>query len=316
MNKNQSAENNQNVFKLPKKWLILAASVVAIITLAGVFIHNVQVKNEIAYIENLVCNFSENVSECEETIAEAYSRYSGLSKSNQSKVTNREELLGACKQLESLIEARKEAAAEVDEMIGQIDETDLYKKANTVRRAAIAYSRLDEKTKLYLKFLDNLSEKHEEVKDFAVDVTSENFHDFFVVECFTGEEQNGYDINKDSITPHYDEAVHNDYATPIYVYVQCKYPYLISECSFHINLHQTYNGFGIIDSDIHEFELQEDDIFYSTEDKIGEYVIYVENPFDSLRNTLVSGRIDTKHEMNPFDESRVRISNIEGNVRY
>ena len=266
----------------------------------------------------------------EELVLELYDEYSSLSDSNKRKVENRQKLIDAYQTVKQWVKERKQAAAQVDRYIEQIDYSSIYAEANSVAYALQAYNSLDEKTKQYVESYDELKDAYNEVKDLDITVTADNFYDLFVIEYSVGDHvnyggtttsQTGYTINWDtgSITPNYDIDEHNDYATPVYVYVQSYYENLITDCSFYINLHQTYTGIGIVDSDIHEFELQDGVIRYSSSEGIGEYVIYVEN--NDASNSLLSAFgwsydwNDMVHQMNPFDDSCVEISDVSGSAR-
>lgn len=298
------------------------------------FFFDMITNKSVGEIEDQILSLSSNVYDCEDEIISAYKAYEGLSADAKRKVQNREKLIDLYKQLEAIINNRIELAAQVDELIEHIDYSNIYAQATTVKKAVIAYNDLDEKTKEYLKNEDAIFNAYGQVENLNVTVTKDNFYDLFNISYSVGErsnfgsgisvDHNGYDIYIDeyggSVTPNYDINAHNDYATPVYIYVQAKYPALTSSCKFGIDLHQTYNGLGIIDSDVHEFELQQGTINYKSSMSIGEYVIMVEN------NDAGSGILDwfglsydwsdMTHDMNPFDKSRVEIYNISGSVTY
>lgn len=317
--------------------IIIAVVIGAVILLAvifGVIISSVMSNMKVGDIEDQIYAISGDAYECEEQIIEVYENYDKLSRGAKRKVMNRDTIIELYKQVEDIIESRKEAAAEVDNLIAAIDYTNVYTEASTLKPAVIAYNNLEEKAKDYLEKKDDMLNSYDRVGELYVEVTKENFYDLFNVSFSVGErtnygsgisiDQDGYDIYIDDddgrITPNYDINAHNDYATPVYIYVESKYPNLISNCYFGIHLHQTYTGLGIIDSDIHEFALQEGTISYDSSMGTGEYRINVEN------NDAGSGFLDwigysydfsdMTHEMNPFDVSRVEIYSISGSVAY
>ena len=113
---------------------------------------------------------------------------------------------------------------------------------------------------------------------------------------------------------------HSDYYTPVYVYVIPRYPNLNSSCEFFINLHQTYTGLGIVDSEEHEFDYQSRMISFDSSMGVGEYLVPVE--INQSQGGLLDWfglSIDLKdlfHDMNDFDVSRVEVSDISGRVTY
>lgn len=288
---------------------------------------------QISQVENMIYEIDVNqISDDEKDIYAAYEAYCALPEENRQEVINRDTLMTSYKQLESIIAERKARAAQVDELIAAIDYSNWFTEANSLKPAVIAYNQLEDKDKEYITNLSALEEAYNYVTSNTVEVNESNFLDIFTIQYSVGESSNygdglsitqdGYTIDWDegTITPDYDVDTHNDYATPVAVYVQCKYPNLYSDCSFHINLHQTYTGIGIVDSDIHEFKYQSRDIAYNSSMEIGKYMIYVEN------NNASGGILDTfglsvdwndlVHEMNAFDVSRVEFSKITGTVSY
>ena len=337
---NNSASTNQNVNNNKKTGLIaiicavaamVAVGIVIIAVVAIVLINRITVNNKIGKIEDAIIRI-ESMSESE--IANLYDEYEALSNGNKRKVLNREKLVNAYTAIEQLIVERKNNAAVVDELIRNIDDKNIYAKASSVIDAAIAYNKLDDVTKEYCQLFEELQDAYNDVKDLNITVTESNFDDLFVIEYIVGDRtnygegftssQDGYYIDWDdyggTITPSYDTSVYNDYATPVYFRVAARYPNLASECSFHINLHQTYTGLGLIDSDIHEFELQEQDVKYDSDNGIVEYCIFVENNDASHSIWSWLGESydwsDAFHKMNEFDVSRVESSNVNGTVTY
>ena len=316
--------------KKPGQLAVIAAAAVILLIVVGLLIHSAGVNRKIGRLEDKIYNISASQDIDEELVLELYDDYSSLSDSNKRKVANRQDLMNAYQTVEQRLQARKQAAAQVDSCIEQIDYSNIYAEANSVAYAVQVYNSLDEKAQQYVELYDELEDAYNKVKDLDTTVTADNFNDLFVIEYSVGNNvnyggtttsQSGYSINWDSgrVTPNYDIEEHNDYATPVYIYVQSRYENLISDCSFYINLHQTYNGIGLVDSDTHEFELQDGVIQYSSSEGIGEYVIYVEN--NDASNSLLNifgwsyDLNDMVHQMNPFDTSRVEISDISGSVR-
>lgn len=291
-------------------------------------------ENLIGELEERIFSLSDDIEESEDEIIDIYEKYNELSTEAKRKVINRETIIQKYKKLESIVEARKAEAAKVDELIKAIDYSTLYSEASTLKPAVRAFNKLDEKSKKYLKYEDEMAKSYEKVGNLNIEVTSQNFYDLFSVQFSVGEssnygsgisvEQDGYNIYWDEyggdITPSYDFDAHNDYATPVYVYVLAKYPELDSSCYFEIDLHQTYNGLGIIDSDVHEYEHQQGEISYNSSMGIGEYIIYVENNNASSGIMDIFGASfdfdDMTHTMNPFDVSRVELFSINGSVSY
>ena len=288
---------------------------------------------QISQVEALIYEIDVNqISDDEKDIYAAYDAYCALPEESRQEVINSDTLMSSYKQLESIIAERKARAAQVDELIAAIDYTNWFTEANSLKPAVIAYNQLEEKDKAYLTNEPALKEAYDYVTSNSVEVNESNFFEIFTIQYVVGENSNlgeglsitqdGYTIDWDekTITPDISIGTHNDYATPVTVYVQCKYPNLYSDCSFHINLHQTYTGIGLIDSDVHEFEYQSRDISYNSAMEIGQYIIYVEN------NAASGGLLDTfglsvdwndlVHEMNAFDVSRVEFTEISGTVSY
>ena len=275
-----------------------------------------------------------NVSKLDEDeIIQLYQRYDALPANLKRQIINRETIINEYQKIEALIEKRKQDAAQIDALIAAIDYTNIYSKANSFLDAAYALSRVDEKTHQYITLGKEYNQIYSEVKGLNVAITEDNFWTIFQVRFGVGQltnfgetvtTQNGFDTEWNSylesgrITPHYDTQVRNDYATPVHVYIVSRYPNLMSQCSFYINLHQTYTGLGIIDSDIHEFELQSGTIQYDSSQGVGDYLIYVEN--HNATNSLWAlfgvsfDWSDAFHGMNEFDVSRVEISSISGSI--
>ena len=337
---NNSMSTNQNVNKNKKNGLIaiicavaamVAVGIVIIAVVAIVLVNKITVNNKIGKLEDAIIRI-ESMSESE--IAKLYDEYESLSDGNKRKVLNREKLVDAYTVIEQLIVERKNNAAVVDELIRNIDDKNIYAKANSVADAAIAYNALDDATKEYCQLIEELRDAYKDVKDLNITVTESNFDDLFVIGYSVGDKtnygegftswQDGYTIFWDDyggeVIPDYESSMNNDYATPVYFRVAARYPNLVSQCSFHINLHQTYTGLGIIDSDVHEFQLQEKDVEYNSGNGIVEYCIFVENNNASNSIWSLFGESydwsDAFHKMNEFDASRVEISNVNGTVTY
>ena len=311
-----------------RKYLIGAVAAVVVL-IVGISV--ISTNNKIGKIEDGIIMI-ESMSEDE--IFELYEAYESLSDGNKRKVLNREKLIDAYAAVEQIIATRKAQAAEVDAIIDSIDYSNEYAQANSVITASNAYYSLDAKTQAYCQSADKLEKATAEVQDLYVNVNDSNFYDLFIVEFVVGSRTNygsGTSITQDgyyidwnryggTVTPTYDFDTSNDYATPVYFYVAPKYENLTSNCSFYINLHQTYTGLGLVDSDIHEFELQEAVVEYNSGMGVGEYCIMVENhdASSSLWNLVGMSYdwSDMTHKMNPFDVSRVEISNVSGAVTY
>lgn len=307
----------------------IAVSVVVVIIAAN----RINTNKKIGKLEDSIFQISTSGDVDEDEIVKLYDEYESLSDFNKRKVANRETLITVYKQVEAVIEQRKQAAGQVDSMIEAIDYSNMYAEASTVKDAVIAYNNLDDKTKEYVQSVDSLQEAYDDVGALNVTVTENNFWDLFVIEYSVGKKynaggtdisQSGYTINWNryggTVTPNYDINAHNDYATPVYIYIQPRYPNLISSCGFYINLHQTYTGIGLVDSDVHEFKLQSANIQFDSSQGIGEYLINVEDN-DASKGLLSAigwsyDWSDQVHKMNPFDCSRVEISDVYGSVSY
>lgn len=275
----------------------------------------------------------------EDEIIQLYQMYDALPASQKRQIINREMIITAYQEIEALIAERKQAAAKIDALIAAIDYTNIYSEANSFYDVAMAIYKLGGEAEKVLAYMTNREEylnAYRDVKGLDLAVTKDNFLTIFYVGFAVGARdnygagqittQNGYDtewdsiLERGSITPHYDYDFYYDYATPVHVYVASRYPNLTSECSFYINLHQTYNGLGIIDSDVHEFERQSRTIQYDSSQGTGDYLIYVENK--DATNSLLGllgwsfDISDALHSMNPFDVSRVEITDISGKIRW
>lgn len=282
-------------------------------------------------IENQIATLTVDIADNAEKIVILYEDYEKLSNSKKEKIANRETLLNAYTEATQIIENRRANAAIVDELISQIDTQNIYAEASTVKEAVIQYNKLDEYERGYLEYEDTLSKYYDEVKDLNVDVTRDNILQLYNIQFSIGEKTNageiassleGYnwDYDEQYITPDYNIEFHSDHYTPVYVYVSPRYPNLLNNCNFYINLHQTYNGLGIVDSDVHEFEFQARTISYDSEMGIGEYLVPVEiNNAQGGFLDLLGYSMDIQdffHDMNEFDSSRVEISDVSGTVRY
>lgn len=331
--KNKGFKGGLANLKNSKKKIAIAGIVVAAIVLVIIAVNTININKKIGRLEDAIYSMSSSSYFDENEVMELYQEYDSLSDSQKRKVANREIIINAYQQVEALIAQRKQAAKQVDNIIEAIDYTNIFAKASTVKDAVIAYNNLDDKSVEYLESYEKLLSAYNEVKDMNIAVTADNFFDIFVIEYAVGDRtnyggttisQSGYTINWDRyggvITPNYDIDEHNDYATPVYVYITSRYSNLMSECSFHIDLHQTYNGIGLVDSDVHEFKLQAANIQFDSSQGVGEYLINVENNDASGSLLNIFGWSydwnDMVHSMNPFDISRVEISNIDGSVVY
>lgn len=314
--------------KLKIAGIIAVAAVIAIV--AG---NKVKENRKIGQLEDAIFSISSGYVD-EDEIARLYEEYDALSDAGKRKVSNRDTLIYAYQQVEALIAQRKQAAAQVDNMIGAIDYSNIYAEASTLKDAAIAYNALDEKEKEYVTLFNQLQQAYDEAGNLNMAVTTDNFWELFAIEYAVGENtnygegtittQSGYTIDWNrfggTVTPNYDVNTYNDYATPVYIYVASRYPNLTSECSFYINLHQTYQGIGFVDSDTHEFKLQSATIQYNSSEGVGAYMIAVEDndASGSLWNLfgMSFDWSDSVHQMNPFDASRVEISDVNGSIWY
>lgn len=317
--------------KKPKMAGIVVAAVVVAAVVAGSIISRISVNNRIGKLEDAIYGISASADE--DRIVELYEEYDSLSDADKRKVANREIIISAYQEIEALIAQRRQAAGQVDRIIETIDYSNIYAEASTAMDAVKAYNNLDEKTREYVESFEKLQKAYDDVKDLNAAITADNFWDLFVLEYSIGDKNNyggttisqsGYTIDWDeyggSITPNYDIDNHNDYAIPVHVYIASRYPNLTSGCSFYINLHQTYNGIGLVDSDVHEFALQAGTIQYDSSQGVGDYIIYVED--NDASNSLLNifgwsmDWSDMVHEMNPFDVSRIEISDVSGVVSY
>lgn len=306
--------------------VIAIAAVVAIV--AG---RMVKESRRIGQLEDAIFSISYND---ENQIARLYEEYNALSDTAKRKISNRETLIRAYQEVEALIGQRRQAAAQVDSLIGAIDYSNIYAEASTLKDAVIAYNSLDDKEKEYVTLSSQLEQAYNEAGNLNVAVTAENFWDLFAIEYAVGANTNygegtvttqtGFTIDWNryggNVTPNYDVNTYNDYATPVYIYIAPRYPNLTSECSFYMDLHQTYYGIGLVDSDLHEFKLQSATIQYDSSQGVGEYRIDVEDNDASKSLWNLVGMSfdwsDSVHKMNPFDASRVEVSDISGSVRY
>lgn len=283
-------------------------------------------------IEDRIAKLTTDIPAHAEEIVSLYGDYNNLSDSKKSKVANREALLSAYREAEGIISARKSKAEEVDRLIASIDTTNRFAQASTVKSAVIAFNELDEYEVAYLEQEDKLDAAYSEVAD--LDVTISTVDDLLLlydIRFSANEKQNAGDITSNftgytwdeetgKITPDYNVEAHSDYYTPVYVYVIPRYPNLNSSCEFFINLHQTYTGLGIVDSEEHEFDYQSRMISFDSSMGIGEYLVPVE--INQSQGGLLDWfglSIDLKdlfHDMNDFDVSRVEVSDISGRVTY
>lgn len=313
------------------KKLKIAGILAVVVVAAAIAGNSVNEKKRIGEIEDAIYGLSASGYD-EDEVARVYEKYDSLSDSDKRKVTNRETLINAFQQVEALIAQRRQAAAPVEYAIGAIDHSNIYAEASTVKEAIRAYSGLDDKAKQYVESYEKLQEAYNDVKDLNMAITEENFWDLFSMEFSVGEKSNygegtvttwtGNTINWNTgkITPNYDVDFYDDYATPVYVYVQSRYPSLTSECSFYINLHQTYKGIGLVDSDTHEFKLQSATFQFDSSQEIGAFRIDVQNndAGKSVWNALGMSLdlSDAVHKMDTFDPSRVEISEVSGRIIY
>ena len=323
--------------KINKKTKIIAVvAIVFVIAVINIITTNIRIGN----VEDMIFELSVSSYENEDQIMKAYKSYNKLSASAKRKVQNRDILIELYKQVEAVNTERKNAAEYVDSLVEAIDYTNEYTKANTVAGAIREYNKLDDKAVEFMKKENELQKAYDEVCDLSVEVTSENFWDFFAIEYQIGEKSNygegvsinqsGYTINWEyyydcygsdfdtDITPNYDIDAHNDYATPVYVYIAPRYENLASNCSFYIDLHQTYDG--LMTGEETEFELQQASIQYDSSQGVGQCCIYVQDNASSSGLLDMFGMsfdfADSIHKMNPFDVSRVQISDVSGYVAY
>lgn len=328
---NRPLYGSENLRKDKKKFIIAGVAAAAVLIVAVIAGHSISTSRKIGKLEDAILHISASGYMDEDEIIKLYKEYDSLSDSNKRKVSNRETIVNAYRQVEALIAQREQAAAQVDNIIEAIDYSSIYAQASAVKDAVAAYNNLDDKTREYVGSYEKLEKAYNDVKDLNMRVTAENFYELFAVEYSVGElnnyggtsiSQSGYWIDWDigTVTPNYDIDEHNDYATPVYVYIAPRYPNLACSCSFHIDLHQTYTGIGLVDSDTHEFKLQSADIQFDSSQGIGEYLINVEDNDASGSLLNIFGWSydwsDSVHQMNPFDVSRVEISGIDGSVIY
>ena len=267
-----------------------------------------------------------------EKIVDLYKEFEKLSNDDRHEVANRDKLITANAEALQIIENRKSDAQYVDSVIAAIDTSNIYAKANDVSVAVGAYNAIDEYTRAYLTKADLLEKYYNEVCSMYYTVTKENFDQLFWISYSVGDKINSggisidpdgayyYNEKKNKITPTYDITATNDYSVPVYVYIGQRYPEIYCECSFHINLHQTYTGLGFIDSDVHEFNYQSGDIYYNSDMGVAENVICVQN--NDASDSLLSffgysyDFDDMLHSMNDFDVKAVEISQLDGHVMY
>lgn len=328
--KRAGPESGKKKSKIGKK-LKIAGILVVVVVAAAVAGNSVNEKERIGEIEDAIYGLSASGYN-EDEVARVYQKYDSLSDSDKRKVTNRETLLNAFQQVEALIAQRRQEAGPVEYAIGAIDYSNIYAEASTVKEAVLAYNSLDDKAKGYVESYEKLQEAYEDVKDLNMAITEENFWDLFIIEFSVGEKANygegtvttrtgsTIDWYTGTITPNYDIDVYDDYATPVYIYIQSRYPSLTSECSFYMNLHQTYKGIGLVDSDTHEFKRQSATLQFDSSQGIGAYRIDVENNDASKSVWNAIGMSfdfsDAVHKMDTFDPSRVEVSDVSGRIIY
>ncbi len=239
-------------------------------------------------------------------------------------------MLNAYSNAVNLIGQWKNAASEVDSMISAIDTQNIFAEASTVKTAEGAYISLDEYACKYVSSEEYLRKCLDEVKDLNISITGDNFSQIYDIQFAVGEKINngGYTSSLDGfsvdesgyITPYYNVEAHSNYYIPVYVYVSTKYPNLANVCGFDINLHQTYQAFGIMASGTQEFDYQSRTINYDSSMGIGEYLVPVEinNASGGLLDSLGLSFDweDQFHDMDSFDSSLVEFSNISGSIQY
>lgn len=317
-----------------KKKLGIVVAVAAVVVVAVIVGNIIKTNRRIGELEEAIYHISASGNMDEDEIIRLYEKYDSLSDSGKRKVSNREIIINAYQQAEARIAQYRQAASQVDMIIGAIDYSNIYAEASTVKDAVTAYNNLDEKTKKYITSYNQLKKAYDDVGNLNMSVTADNFWDLFAIEYSVGEKSNygegtittytGSTINWDrwggTITPNYSVDTYNDYATPVYIYIQSRYPNLTSNCSFYMDLHQTYQGIGLVDSDTHEFKLQSTTIQFDSSQGIGAYLINVEDNDASKSLWNLVGMSfdfsDSVHKMNPFDASRVEISDVSGWVSY
>lgn len=302
--------------------------------IVGVVVKNSSDNKKVADIENRIYEIDfYNIYDYEDEIIELYDEYSSLSQKAQRNVQNRSDLINAYNQIETAIETRKTNAAYIDELINNIDTSNELAEMLSVKNTVIAFNGLDDKTKKYVENKDYLESEYNKVSQYQISIDDYNFWDIFNIDYIVYEKtnsgytaiyQSGYTYTNDgyigTFTPDYTTKAHNDYAIPVEFIVSPKYEGLEWECSFHIDLHQTYQGLGIIDSDTHEWEIQSGDVYFETTDGYFDGIIYVEN------NDATGGLLDLfgyswdfsdmAHAMDEFDPSRVEVSNVYGVITY
>ena len=328
---NAPKEIKRDGSKNGKKRLKIAGILVVVAVAAAVAGNSVNEKKKIGEVEDAIYSLAASGYD-EDQVARVYQKYVALSDSNKQKVTNRATLINAYQQVEALINQRRQAAGTVEYAIAAIDYSNIYAEASTVKEAVLAYNSLDDKTKGYVESYEKLNKAYNDVKDLNTAITEENFWDLFTIEYSVGEKTNygegtvttltGHTIDwySGKITPNYDIDTYDDYATPVYIYIQSRYPSLTSECSFYIDLHQTYKGIGLIDSDTHEFKRQSATLQFDSSQGIGAYLINVEDndASKSLWNAIGMSFdfSDAVHKMDTFDPSRVEVSDVSGRIVY
>ena len=330
--------------KSKKKWIIGGAIGVVVIVIAVIFvllvggiIIGVVVKNnannkKVADIEDKIYAVDlYNIYDNEDEILSIYDEYLSLPQKLQRNVQNRSDLINAYNQVEALIETRKADAAVIEQMIENIDYSNSFAEMSSVRNTVIAFNGLDDKTKKYVENKDILEAEYNKVSAYQITIDDTNFWDFFNIEYvvyektnsgYTATYQSGYTFNYDTGKIYEDTTTkaHNDYSIPVEIVVYPLYEGLEWQCDFHIDLHQTYQGLGIIDSDTHEWDLQSGNISFQSSDEYFDGIIYVEN------NDASGGLLDLfgyswdfsdlAHSMDDFDPSRVEVSNVYGVVTY
>lgn len=106
----------------------------------------------------------------------------------------------------------------------------------------------------------------------------------------------------------------SDIYTPIEVYISCKYPNLDFAATLDINLHQQYQGLGLVSSDLEEYKHQSAKINYHTSDGENLYLVIRVQQYES-KETFGWDMFDRTHSMVPFDKSRVEVK-ASGSINY
>lgn len=233
----------------------------------------------------------------------------------------------------------------LEALTNQWNSINLYKSDNDVRymsglkKIYDSYGTLSENAQKAWEYHDEFVSDY---KNFAsgITITNENFDEFFDIKYKVGKKEDygeglvfdhktiayksykyyvgGYGpseiYEKDGEYVQTDVWSDSDIYTPIEVYISCKYPNLDFAATLDINLHQQYQGLGLVSSDLEEYKHQSAKINYHTSDGENLYLVIRVQQYES-NETVGWDMFDRTHSMVPFDESRVEVK-ASGSINY